>query len=355
MKFMWEFVAAFSVLVFSFFVREVGAGELFEGYYSELCPFAEEIVRHHVKVELLRDPSMAASLLRLQFHDCFVQGCDGSVMLDDTPLLLSEKEAVPNQRSIRGFGLIDRIKFSLEEACPNTVSCADILVMASRDSVHLRGGPYWAVELGRKDSLTASFSGANQLIPAPNSTMDTLISKFAYQGLDRRDLVALSGAHTIGRSRCVSFRQWIYEYGYDYPRYAENDYVYRQILRSICPVSGGDDIRTSLDLRTAELFDNRYFINLLSGKGLLASDRKLASQDADDEIAYWVWAYAHDQQLFFRHFVESMLKMTRVTPLTGSEGEVRQYCRYTNSYFGQNAELRQAVKARRIQEVTEEN
>lgn len=73
MKFMWEFVAAFSVLVFSFFVREVGAGELFEGYYSELCPFAEEIVRHHVKVELLRDPSMAASLLRLQFHDCFVQ------------------------------------------------------------------------------------------------------------------------------------------------------------------------------------------------------------------------------------------------------------------------------------------
>ncbi|XP_031482187.1 peroxidase 20 [Nymphaea colorata] len=355
MELKWKLAASVSVLVLSFFICGVGAGELFEGYYSESCPLAEEIVRHHVKAELLRDPSMAAALLRLQFHDCFVQGCDGSVMLDNTPILLSEKEAVPNKRSVRGFELIDRIKFSLEEACPQTVSCADTLVMISRDSVHLRGGPYWTVELGRKDSLTASFSGANQLIPAPNSTMETLIRKFADQGLDKRDLVVLSGAHTIGRSRCVSFRQWIYEHSYDYPRYAVNDYVYRQILRSICPVSGGDDIRTSLDLRTAASFDNQYFINLLSGKGLLASDRKLVSQDADDEIAYWVWAYAYDQQLFFRHFVESMLRMTRVNPLTASEGEIREYCRYTNSYFGQNAELRQAVKARRVQEVNEEN
>lgn len=47
--------------------------------------------------------------------------------------------------------------------------------------------------LGRRDSLEASFSGANQFIPAPNSSLETLIANFKQQGLDVGDLVALSG------------------------------------------------------------------------------------------------------------------------------------------------------------------
>jgi peroxidase len=45
---------------------------LLKGFYKESCPLAEEIVKHNIEVAVLKDPRMAASLLRLQFHDCFV-------------------------------------------------------------------------------------------------------------------------------------------------------------------------------------------------------------------------------------------------------------------------------------------
>lgn len=55
------------------------------------------------------------------------------------------------------------------------------------------GGPNWELPLGRKDSRTASLSGANTNIPAPNSTIQNLITFFKRQGLSEVDLVALSG------------------------------------------------------------------------------------------------------------------------------------------------------------------
>lgn len=48
------------------------SGDLVLDYYKERCPLVEEIVQHQVQIALLKDPRMAASLLRLHFHDCFV-------------------------------------------------------------------------------------------------------------------------------------------------------------------------------------------------------------------------------------------------------------------------------------------
>jgi hypothetical protein len=62
------------------------------------------------------------------------QGCDGSLLLDGAN---SEKAAGANANSARGFEVIDAIKTQVEASCRATVSCADILALASRDGVNL--------------------------------------------------------------------------------------------------------------------------------------------------------------------------------------------------------------------------
>ncbi|GJM90704.1 hypothetical protein PR202_ga07009 [Eleusine coracana subsp. coracana] len=77
---------------------------------------------------------MAASVLRLHFQDCFVQGCDGSILLDDVDgTFTGEKTADMNINSVRGFEVIYQIKANVEALCPGVVSCADILALAARD------------------------------------------------------------------------------------------------------------------------------------------------------------------------------------------------------------------------------
>ena len=56
--------------------------------------------------------------------------------MDHSDGIDSEKESPPNE-TLRGFDLIDIIKSKLEEECPGVVSCADILVLAARESVAL--------------------------------------------------------------------------------------------------------------------------------------------------------------------------------------------------------------------------
>jgi len=66
-----------------------------------------------------------------------IQGCDGSLLLDDSSTIVSEKGAAPNNNSARGFDVVDNIKTAVEKACPGVVSCADILALAAEASVNL--------------------------------------------------------------------------------------------------------------------------------------------------------------------------------------------------------------------------
>ncbi|PUZ51073.1 hypothetical protein GQ55_6G143300 [Panicum hallii var. hallii] len=317
-----------------------GAGvSLGSGVYQATCPRAEEIVRAAVERAVAADPRMAASLLRLHFHDCFVNGCDGSVLLDDKPpFFVGEKTAVPNANSIRGFEVIDTIKAELERECPETVSCADLLAIAARDSVVVSGGPSWEVEAGRKDSRTASLQGANTNLPAPTSGVATLVQKFRNVGLSAKDMVALSGAHTIGKARCTSFSARLSGAGVSAGAVgASKDLTFLQSLQQLCSGSSGSAL-AHLDLATPATFDNQYYINLLSGDGLLPSDQALAASPAgavpgtdDDDVASLVAAYAFDASVFLQDFAESMLRMGRLAPGGGDDGEVRVNCRVVNS------------------------
>jgi len=302
---------------------------LYPQFYDHSCPKAQDIVKSVVAKAVAKEARMAASLLRLHFHDCFVKGCDASLLLDSSGTIISEKRSKPNKNSARGFEVIDEIKSALEKACPHTVSCADVLALAARDSTVLAGGPSWEVPLGRRDSLGASISGSNNDIPAPNNTLPTIITKFKLQGLNLVDLVTLSGSHTIGNSRCTSFRQRLYnETGNGLPD-STLEASYASQLRQRCPRSGGDNNLFNLDLVSPTKFDNNYFKNIVAGKGLLSSDQLLFTNSA--ATMKLVKAYAENGNLFLAQFAKSIVKMGGITPLTGSHGEIRNNCRKINS------------------------
>ncbi|PPR86251.1 hypothetical protein GOBAR_AA34442 [Gossypium barbadense] len=310
-----------------------GGGYLYPQFYDHSCPKAQEIVKHSVAKAVAEDPRMAASLLRLHFHDCFVKVL--LYILATSGVTVSVYHKTKRGRTLTvirlgGFEVIDEIKAAIEKECPHTVSCADIMALAARDSTVLTGGPNWDVPLGRRDSRDASLSGSNNNIPAPNNTFPTILTKFKLQGLDIVDLVALSGSHTIGNARCTSFRQRLYnQAGNGKPDYT-HDQSYAAHLRTHCPKSGGDQNLFFLDFVSPVKFDNSYFKNLLAYKGLLSSDEVLFTKNAESREL--VKTYAYNQELFFQQFAKSMIKMGNISPLTGYKGEIRKYCKKVNAY-----------------------
>ncbi|XP_010423310.1 PREDICTED: peroxidase 53-like [Camelina sativa] len=299
-------------------------------FYSGTCPNASAIVRSTIQQALQSDTRIGASLIRLHFHDCFVNGCDASILLDDVSgSIQSEKNAGPNANSARGFNVVDNIKTALENACPGVVSCSDVLALASEASVSLAGGPSWTVLLGRRDSLTANLAGANSAIPSPVESLSNITSKFSAVGLNSNDLVALSGAHTFGRARCGVFNNRLFNFsGTGNPDPTLNSTLLSS-LQQLCPQNGSATTITNLDLSTPDAFDNNYFANLQSNNGLLQSDQELFSTTGSSTIAI-VTSFASNQTLFFQTFAQSMINMGNISPLTGSNGEIRLDCKKVN-------------------------
>lgn len=313
-----------SFVLFVFLLMNSSSAQLSTNFYSKTCPKLLDTAKSVVKYAVSKERRMGASLLRLHFHDCFVNGCDGSILLDDTSSFTGEKTAGPNNNSVRGFNVINDIKSKVEGICPSVVSCADIVAIAARDSVEVLGGPTWEVKLGRRDSKTASFSAANSgVIPPPFSTLNNLINRFQAVGLSTKDMVALSGAHTIGQARCILFRTRIYNE-------TNIDSSFAKKMQGSCPFpsGSGDNNLAPLDLESPTVFDNEYYKNLINQKGLLHSDQILHNGGSTDSL---VEKYSQSSNTFNSDFTAAMVKMGDISPLTGSKGEIRKKCWKVNS------------------------
>ncbi|XP_002987837.2 peroxidase A2 [Selaginella moellendorffii] len=296
---------------------------------SNSCPQVFSIVRQGVDRAFSREQRLAASLLRLHFHDCFVNGCDASILLDDTSTFTGEKTAGPNLNSARGFDVIDDIKSELENQCPGIVSCADILALAARDSVTVSAGPSWDVLLGRRDSFRASQADANRFIPSPASDVPALVSAFQAVGLSASNMIVLSGAHTIGAARCGTLTPRLYNQSGTGQPDSVGDPDFLASLQRLCPPGGNPGTLSRLDVRSPQAFDNSYYQNLLQGRGVLHSDQILFSGGGSSAQA--VQDLSSDENLFFGNFAASMVRLGSIAPLTFPDGEIRTNCRFTNS------------------------
>ncbi|WVZ08582.1 hypothetical protein V8G54_021928 [Vigna mungo] len=249
-----------------------------------------------------------------------VYGCDASVLLNDTSSFTGEQSAGPNVNSIRGFGVIDSIKSELESLCPGVVSCADILAVAARDSVVALGGQSWTVQLGRRDSTTANLAAANSDLPGFTFSLQQLIDSFSKKDFTTEEMVTLSGGHTIGQASCSTFRTRIYND-------TNIDSSFATSLQANCPSVGGDRNLAPLD-SSPTTFDNAYFQDLQSQKGLLHSDQELFNGGSTDSQ---VNGYVSNPSSFQSDFANAMVKMGNLGPLlTGSSGEIRTNCWKTN-------------------------
>jgi len=294
-------------------------------FYNESCHNLVSIVKSTLEPLLKQNITQAPGLLRLLFHDCFVQGCDASILLNGTSSDPSEQEALPNLTlRAEAFEIINKIKEAVEAKCSGVVSCADILALAASYAVYMAGGPVFLVPLGRRDSLTF----ANQTVtlanlPSPTSNVTVLMAAFTEKGFENfTDLVALSGGHTFGISHCSSFVDRLYP-----TQDATLNATFAKELDLTCP-SNATVNTTNLDIRTPNIFDKKYYVDLQNGEGLLTSDQDLYNDSRTRQI---VNAFALNQSSFFEQFALSMLKMVQLDVLTGSQGEIRENCAVPNT------------------------
>ncbi|KAF5938004.1 hypothetical protein HYC85_025510 [Camellia sinensis] len=297
------------------------------GFYSSTCPRAEQIVRQAVIQRFSTDRSITPALLRMHFHDCFVKGCDASILIDSTQTMQSEKDAFPNQ-SVRGFDLIDEAKSNLEAACPGTVSCADIITLATRDSVALAGGPNYTVPTGRRDGLVSNPNLVN--LPGPSLSVSQALKFFTAKKLTLNDMVTLLGAHTVGVAHCGFFQNRLSNFqGSGKPDLTMDPTLVSKLFQ-LCGTQSrplSQDPTAFLDQNTSFIFDNEYYHQIKLKRGVMQIDQELALDKASAPI---VTGFASNAIRFQQGFTKAIVKMGGIEVLVGNAGEIRKNCRVFN-------------------------
>ncbi|CAN1160701.1 Peroxidase 57 [Linum perenne] len=297
-------------------------------FYRNSCPKAEAIVKSAMKRHFAGDPSVPAGLLRLHFHDCFIRGCDGSVLIDSKGGNKAEKEAPPNL-TLRGFEVIDDIKAKLEKQCPGIVSCADVLALATRDGVALSGGSAYGLPTGRRDGTISDVKDVH--IPGPSVSISDALTALAPLNLGLDDLTTL-----LGFCHCAFFTGRLYNFRGSGRPDPNMDRALLSTLRTKCPRPGPNEtFNLSTDPKvfmspTSESpfrLDSSFYGRVMNQETVLHLDQQLAFTDVTRKTAA---LYAGRPNVFRKRFAKAMIKLGNVGVLSGMAGEIRRDCRRVN-------------------------
>lgn len=136
----------------------------------------------------------AAVLLRLAYHDAGTYsiskgggGVNGSIRY--------ELDRPENTGLNRGVRVIDEIRALLSNTAAAEISTADVIALAGAYSVTICGGPSIKLQVGRQDATVPDPTGR---LPDQNASVEVLKASFADKGLTVKEMIALSGAHTLG-------------------------------------------------------------------------------------------------------------------------------------------------------------
>ncbi|XP_052205485.1 peroxidase 43 [Diospyros lotus] len=312
------------LLILLTYIVRISEAQLRVGFYAETCPDAEAIVGSVVRQAAASNTNTAPVLLRLHFHDCFVHGCDASILINNGPD--AERNAFGHQ-GVGGFDVIDQAKAQLEAACPGVVSCADIVALAARDAVALANGPAYQVPTGRRDGMVSNVSMADGM-PDVSDSIQLLKSRFLQKGLSDKDLVLLTAAHTIGTTACFFMTRRLYNFR---PGGGSDPAINAQFLeelKSRCPENGDVNVRLPIDRGSAQAFDNQILQNIRGGFAVLESDARLYDDEGTRSVvdSYFGLLSPFVGPFFETDFVESIVKMGAIDVKTGSQGQIRRVC-----------------------------
>ena len=179
------------------------------------------------------------------------------------------------------------------------------------------------MELGRRDGLISKASLVAGNLPGPNFNLSQLNTMFAKNNLTQTNMIALSGAHTVGFSHCSRFANRLYNFSATSKVDPSLDPKYAKQLMGACPQDVDPRIAVNMDPVTPRKMDNVYYQNLVNHKGLFTSDQVLYTDPLSQAT---VSGFANDRSGFNKAFGEAMVQLGRVGVKTGAAGEIRKDC-----------------------------
>ncbi|GAB4836696.1 hypothetical protein Ancab_001609 [Ancistrocladus abbreviatus] len=229
---------------------------------EELGDLAYLLMKEEIRKVLSK--GKAAGILRLVFHDAGTfENSDNSGGMNGS--IVYELERPENKGLEKSLKILEKAKNVVDAR--QSVSWADMISVGGAEAVSICGGPNISIQLGRLDSVTPDPEGR-----LPEESMDAsgLKQCFRRKGFSAQELVALSGAHTLGSK------------GFGNPTVFDNSY-FKILLEKPWLSSAG-----------------------MSSMIGLPSDRTLVE---DDECLRWIMKYANDQDMFFKDFEDAYTKL----------------------------------------------